>query len=314
MTPEKARLDWADFSYFLEVARTERLGEAARRLGVDYTTVSRRIRALEAALGTLLFDKSRSSGFVLTTEGKRLLSFAETMERTVDGARDEIGGDGQALEGRVRMGSTEGFGIFFIAPRMAGFRARYPHLEVDMLPVPRTVSLSKREADLAITIERPERGPYVCSKLCDYHLRLYGSADYLKSHPVIVTPEDLGRHEFIGYIDELVYSNELLYLERYVPKPRMMLRSTSVSAQYQAVRQGMGLSILPCFIADTDPTLVPILRDEIVVERSFWIYCHEDLRKLRRVVALWDYMRQVVAGAQAQAVLLGLRVVESAER
>src|SRR6201996_4438594 len=118
--------DWADFRYFLEVARTERLSEAARRLGVDYTTVSRRIRALEAALGTLLFDKSRATGFTLTAEGQRLLTYAEALESTVDSAAEEIGGIGQEPSGHVRVGTTEAFGIYFLTPLMMPFRKQYP--------------------------------------------------------------------------------------------------------------------------------------------------------------------------------------------
>lgn len=290
--------DWEDFRYFLEVARTERLSEAARRMGVDYTTVSRRIRALEAALGTLLFDKSRATGFTLTAEGVQLLTYAETIETTVDRAVEEVGGIGQAPSGHVRVGTTEGFGIFFLTPLMMPFKQCYPQIEVDLLPVPRLVSLSKREVDVAITIERPDRGPYLSTKLCDYHLRLYGTEAYFRDRPPIRSLLDLKRHQFVSYVDELVYSEELLYLERYVENPLVVLRSTSVVAQHVAVREGMGLGILPCFIGGKDPTLVPVLPDDLVVRRSFWLSCHEDLRKLRRIDVFWDYLRQSTENAR----------------
>ncbi|OWT77485.1 MULTISPECIES: LysR family transcriptional regulator [unclassified Achromobacter] len=287
-------LDWDSLRYFLAVARTQRVSAAARLLGVEHTTVARRVRALEAEMDILLFEKSRSAGFMLTEDGQRLFVHAEQMETCVHNARENLSGVGQALSGHVRIGATEGFGSYVLTPLAADFQRRYPHITLDILPVPRFVSLSKREADLAITIERPQRGPYVCSKLCDYALKLYGTADYLARHPPIRQREDLTNHTFIGYVDELLFSERLRYLEDLLPASRVVLRSTSVIAQYHAALQGQSLAILPCFIAAQDPRLVPILERDISLTRSFWMYCHEDLRKLKRVTLLWDFMRKSV--------------------
>ena len=287
-------LDWDSLRYFLEVARTQRVSAAARRLRVEHTTVARRIRALESALDILLFEKSRGSGFVLTDDGQRLLVHAEQMESTVLTARERLSGVGQRLSGHVRIGTTEGFGSYVLMPLAADFQRRYPHITLDLLPVPRFVSLSKREADLAITIERPQRGPYVCSKLADYTLRLYGTHEYLAAHPPIRTTRDLAEHTFIGYVEELLFSERLRYLEDLLPDSRVVLRSTSVIAQYHAALQGSSLAILPCFIAAQDPRLRPVLENEVAVTRSFWMYCHEDLRRLKRVTALWDFLRRSI--------------------
>jgi DNA-binding transcriptional LysR family regulator len=285
-------LDWDDLKFFLEVARTRTATSAARRLAVDYTTVSRRIRSLEQSLGALLFDKSRSSGFVMTAEGQRLLGYAETIESTLQSACEEVSGAGLSLSGHIRIGSTEGFGSFFIAPQVSGLQQKYPDLTVDVLPVPHFISLSKREADIAITLERPERGPYVCTKLCDYRLRLYATTSYLQRHPPILCREDLVQHTFITYVDDLAFSPELLYLENAVPGARSGLRSTSVIAQYTAALQGHSLAILPCFLAGTDARLQPLLEEEVQVTRQFWMYCQEDLRALKRITLLWDYLKE----------------------
>ena len=287
--------DWDDLRYFLAVARTQRVSAAAKVLGVEHTTVSRRVRALEADLGSLLFEKSRSTGFMLTEDGQRLFLHAEQMESLVHAARENLSGIGQALSGHVRIGSTEGFGSYVLMPLAVDFQRRYPHITLDILPVPRFVSLSKREADLAITIEQPQRGPYVCSKLCDYTLRLYGTSDYLASHAPIRSREDLAGHTFIAYVEELVFSERLRYLEDLLPDSRMVLRSTSVIAQYHAALQGQSLAILPCFIAAQDARLRPVLPDDISITRSFWMYCHEDLRRLKRIGVLWDFMRRSIA-------------------
>ncbi|MDR5838581.1 LysR family transcriptional regulator [Caballeronia sp. LZ034LL] len=298
-----ARLNWDDLRYFLEVARTQRASGAAKRLGVDYTTVARRVRALEDALGTLLFDKSRSSGFILTAEGQRLLAYVDSIETTVQSATEQIANTGHALSGHVRVGSTEGFGCFFLAPQLARFQDAHPNITIDLLPVPHFVSLSKREADIAVTLERPEQGQYVYTKLCEYRLRLYATADYLAAHAPIHTTDDLRQHRFASYIDDLAFSYELLYLERAVPGAISRWRSTSVIAQYFAALQGRALAILPCFMASSDPRFVPVLPDEIIVTRAFYLSCREDLRKLKRITTVWDHLR---AAAEAnRAFLMG---------
>ena len=288
-------LDWDTLRYFLAVARTQRVSAAARVLGVEHTTVSRRIRALEVELDSLLFEKSRNAGFILTEDGQRLFVHAEQVESTVDTARESLSGIGQALSGHVRIGATEGLGSYVLTPLAADFQRRYPHITLDILPVPRFVSLSKREADLAITIDRPQRGPYVCAKLCDYMLRLYGTPGYLARHAPIRARGDLAGHTFIGYVEELLFSDRLRYLEDLLPDSKVVLRSTSVIAQYHAALQGQSLAILPCFIAAQDARLQPVLPDEIAITRSFWMYCHEDLRRLKRVGVLWDFMRRSIA-------------------
>lgn len=300
-TTRHEALNWDDLRYFLEVARTQRASGAARRLGVDHTTVARRVRELEAALGTVLFDKSRSGGFVLTADGQRLLAYADSVETTVQSASQQFEAGAQSLSGHVRIGSTEGFGSFFLAPQLARFAGRHRAVSIDLLPVPHFVSLSKREADLAVMLERPERGQYVTTKLCDYRLRLYGTRGYLERHPPVRTTGDLRHHAFISYVEDLAFSHELLYLERSAPNVTANLCSTSVIAQYHAALQGEAIAILPCFMAEPDPRLVRILPDDVVVTRRFWLCSREDLRKLRRITSLWDYLR---AAADANRALL----------
>lgn len=286
-------LNWDDLKFFLEVARTRKASNAARRLGVDYTTVSRRITSLETAMGTLLFEKSRTTGFILTAEGQRLLGYAESIESTLHMACEQVSGSGVALSGHIRMGCTEGFGSFFITPQLSHFVDAYPAISVDILPLPHFISLSKREADVVIALERPEHGPYVCCKLCDYRLQLYATQAYLDRHPPIRHGRDLAGHRFISYVDDLAFSPELLYLANLLPNASAGLRSTSVIAQYVAARQGHGMAILPCFLAAQADDLVPVLAGEISVTRQFWMYCREDLRKLKRINLLWDYIREV---------------------
>src|SRR5690606_25074914 len=143
-------------------------------------------------------------------------------------------------------------------------------------------------------LERPQRGPYLCTKLHDYALKLYGSKAYLDTAAPIKTPEDLAAHSFIGYVEELLFSDHLRYLDDIVATQRVIFKSTSVIAQYHAALQGRSLAVLPCFMAAQDPRLQAVLDDEILITRSFWMYCHEDLRHSARVMTLWDFLKQAV--------------------
>ncbi|WP_066455474.1 LysR family transcriptional regulator [Castellaniella caeni] len=291
--------DWDAIRYFLEVARTQRASAAAQRLGVQHSTVTRRIRALEQSLQATLFEKSRASGFTLTEDGLRFFTYAEQIESTLLAAQETLSGAAGQLSGHLRIGSTEGFGSTVLTPLMVDFQQRHPGMTLDIMPVPRYISLSKREADIAIALERPQRGPYLCTKLADYTLKLYGTRAYLASHPPLRRREDLDQHTFIGYVDELLFSDRLRYLDDLVQAKRVIFRSTSILAQYQAVLGGQALAILPCFLAAQDARLVPVLENDLRVSRSFWMYCHEDLRHTRRVMALWDYLKQAVGLNQA---------------
>ena len=286
-------LNWDDLKFFLEVARTRKASSAAKRLAVDYTTVSRRINALETALGTLLFEKSRNNGFYPHRRGPAFVGLCRVhREHPAPGVRAGFR-VGRGAAGAYPHGLHRRFRQLLHHPRqLSHFLDTYPAISVDILPLPHFISLSKREADIVIALERPEHGPYVCCKLCDYNLRLYATRDYLEQHPSIHTTADLAEHRFISYVDDLAFSSELLYLANLLPGAQAHLRSTSVIAQYVAALQGRALAILPCFLAAQDPRLLPVLAEEVNITRQFWMYCREDLRKLKRITLLWDYIRE----------------------
>ncbi len=285
-------INWDNFRLFLALARQQSALEAAQQLDVDHSTLTRRIRRLETQMATQLFERS-SAGHVLTPAGHRLLEHVESIEGRLVLAESEVGGGSYVLSGQVRLGATEGFGSYFLAPQMAHFCDLYPSISVELLPVPRFVNLSKREADLAINIERPQGLSQVVCKLSDYRLRLYASRSYLAQYASIQSVSDLTNHRFIGYVDELCFSAELRYQQDIAPNSSVPFRSTSIVAQYLAAKQGRGLSILPCFLASDTPDLVSVLDDQIDIIRTFWLAAPSDRRELARVRTLWDYLRRV---------------------
>jgi len=286
-------LDWDNLRIFLELSRSERLVDAAKKLGIDHSTVSRRMRRFEQQVGTDLFERN-NQGHALTAEGYRLLAYAERVESTVYAATEELSGQNRLLSGQVRVGATEAFGTFVLAPHIAHFCQRHPHITVDLLPMPRYVNLSKREADLVVTLERPTTGNYVVAKLTDYLLKLYATPAYLAAHAPIASRADLADHRLIGYVDDLIYSPKLRYEENIAPEAFRCFRSTSVIAQYTAARNGQALAILPCFLAQQCDDLVPVLDAEVQILRSFWLVAASEHRHVARVSALWRYLREAI--------------------
>ena len=288
-------LDWDNLRIYLELNRSQGLVDAAKKLGIDHSTVSRRMRKFEEQVGTQLFDRT-NAGYRLTPEGHRLMEYAEGIESTIYAATQELGEHNRRLSGQVRLGATEGFGSFVLASHLANFCERHPHISVDLIAVPRFVNLSKREADLVVTIERPETGPYVVTKLCDYRLKLYATQSYLDQHAAIKTMQDLVAHPLIGYVDDHVFSAELRYVETVAPNAFRAFRSTSITAQYNAARRGHALAILPCFLAQQCDDLVPVLdaENEVDLVRTFWLVSPTERRHVARVSALWNYMREAI--------------------
>lgn len=291
------RMDWNDLRYFLSVARAGRLTEAARRMATDHATVSRHLASLEGALGAELFRRS-PRGYALTDAGERLLTRAEMIESSVAGIENDIAGEKLEIAGVVRIGAPEGFGSVFLAPRIGVLTAFHPQLEVQVVAMPRIFSLTKREADIAIGLERPEKGRLYSRKLTNYTLHLFASRGYLGDHPPILGRSDIARHALIGYIPELIFSEQLDYLSQIGDKLTPRLSSTNLLAQFHATRAGAGLCILPDFMAAPDPDLVAVLPDEIALQRTFWIMAHLDARDSSRIQTVMNFIADETSKAR----------------
>ncbi len=287
-------MDWDNLRYFLELSRTGTLAAAARRLAVEHTTVSRRIQALEKQMGAALFARD-AGGHRLTEAGRQLLPAVEAMETAVLGAERTAPAAHEGPSGLVRVGATEGFGTLILAPQLAQLTRRHPHLSVDLLALPRMVNLSRREADIVISLERPTRGSVIVSKLSDYALYLYGQREYLARKPLVATPEDLRHHDFVSYVDDLLFTKELQFLDALHRPERFAFRSTSITAQYEAVRAGAGLAVLPAFLADRDPVLARVLPQQGRFTRTFWMSMPSEAKHFARMQVTWAFLREAVA-------------------
>lgn len=292
------KVDWDHLRFFLVLARAKTLTNAARLMEVEHSTVARRIQALENTLGTQLF-KREAKGYELTAEGLALVPRVEQMEQSfiqIDKRHDP-------LQGRVRIGAPEGFGTAFLARLLAEFSQHYPSLTIDLIPMPKTIKLSHREADIVISIDRPKSGPYIITRLSNYCLKLYGSQSYLQQNPPIRQLEDLKKHRFVDYIDDLVYSSALYSLERLPLQVTACFRSNSILAQQIAVSTGAGLAILPRFLVHDKPDLQEVLGDQVSFTHTFWMLTLVDLQHEPKIKLVWDFLRKQ-ADVQ-QALLMG---------
>jgi DNA-binding transcriptional LysR family regulator len=283
------KVDWDHLRFFLVLARAKTLTNAARLIGVEHSTVARRIQALESTLGTQLF-KREATGYELTSAGLALVPRVEQMEQSfiqIDKRHDP-------LQGRVRIGAPEGFGTAFLARLLAEFSRHYPLLTIDLIPVPKTIKLSHREADIVISIDRPKSGPYIITRLSNYCLKLYGSKNYLEQNLPIKKLEDLKQHRFVDYIDDLVYSSALYSLERLPLQVSACFRSNSILAQEIAVRAGAGLAILPRFLVHDNHGLEEVLSDQVSFTHTFWMLTLVDLQHEPKIKLVWDFLRKQV--------------------
>jgi len=285
-------MNWDDVRIFLAVARTGQILAASKRLGLNHATLSRRLTLLEEALKTRLFIR-RTNGCELTAEGDIFLASAERMETEMLAAQANLGHTDTAIAGTVRVGAPDGFGVSFLAPRMGRLIERHPALKIQLVPVPRSFSLSQREADIAITLERPEQGRLVSSKLTDYTLGLYASAEYLTQYKKPGDIDDLKAHPRIGYVEDLIFTASLNFSGEVMRSWDAGFEISTAIGQTEAVRSGAGIGILHDYIARQHEELVRIL-PQVSIRRAYWTTYHESARDLVRVRSVIDFLQELV--------------------
>lgn len=273
---------WDHIRVFLSVARHNRLSQAGKHLAIDTSTVGRHIDQLEKDLGTKLFDRS-PQGYALTTEGQRLMPLAEAMENTAVHISDQVADTSDTLRGTIRIGAPEGVSTFVLSNIAVDFCETYRQIQLQLVAMPRIFSLSKREADIAISVSPPESGRLRVQKIADYDLYLYSTDKVEERFGVVKDIEGLQSVRGIGYIPDLIHDDALNYIPRVSPNITPHLTSSSLVLQLKWLQQGAGVCILPTFVAREFPELKPILQDKIHFRRAFYMLQHQDIAGLTRV-------------------------------
>lgn len=288
--------NWNDLRFFLAAARSRTISLAGRRTGADHATVGRRIAALEAALGMQLFERN-PRGYNLTQHGEALLGMAQAIEAEAVRIEEAAAGQRQGLTGAVRISTPEGFGNFFLASRIGELAAAHPRLAVEMITIQQIVALSRREADVAVTMSLPPSGNFVHEHLTDYRLYVYASGAYLVAAPPIRSRDDLGEHPFIGYVDDLIFTRALNYLPEIRSNLRARLQNSSLHAQMSATVAGFGLCVLPAYVASTAPNLVAVLPGEVSLRRSYWMVADAEMAETAQVRLTQRFIRGLLSEA-----------------
>lgn len=289
------KLNWNDLRYFLEVARAGRYLSAAKRMGVNHTTVSRRIAALEDALQTPLFEADEK-GLHLTPAGEAVLPLAQQCEDIAVLTKERVATDQRSLSGNLRIGAPDGLGNLFIANQLTQFVHRNPDLNVRLVPVPQNLNLIKREVDIAITLEPSERRDIHCKKLTDYQLFLYVSRDYTQKNDVDLEDiQSIKQHPFAGYIPDILYTEQLGFNRLIDDQMIERFQGATVMSQFQFIANGGGFGVLPYFMVQDDPRFIQILPDEINFIRSYWILTPLELRRRANVRSISTELELLIA-------------------
>ena len=292
------RLDWDNLRYFLAVARAGKLTAAARRLGQDHTTVGRRIASLENAFRSKLFER-RPEGYRLTETGQRLYENVKTLESSVCEIQRDIAGQTQHIEGVVRIGAPDDFGNLFLAKHIGELQRLHPRLKIELITLPYTLSVSKREADISIGVGRPAEGRLFVRRLTDFEMRLYATRDYIDAHGPIDRPSDLATQTWIGPVSDFNSTAPVDVATELDCTSTPRFACSSSAGQLAAAINGAGVAMLPRYVADQEQSLRPVLPDLMTTMRGYHMVVHADLRDLPRVRTVTNYIVQKVTEARA---------------
>ncbi len=281
--------DWNDYRYFLALAREGTLAGAARALTVDHTTVSRRVAALEAALGTKLFVRT-PDGFALTQAGQDAQPLVARAADALEAVALRVGGEDGELRGTVRVTVSEAFAPF-IVKRLVDMRQRHPEIVIEVLTTNVVSDLTRREADIAVRFVPTPQGELLSRKIGNVAWVACASESYLGRAG---TPVDfnLAGHDVIAYDDERASLAGAQWINSHAAGARIVMRSSSIISALNAATMGMGLAVVPAHLLSGEPTLRAI--GPSFMQSDIFIVVHPDLAKIARIRAVMDFIADIV--------------------
>ena len=277
-------MEWSDLRIFLAIARAGTLGGAARQTGQSQPTMGRRLRALEATLGHVLFQRT-SDGFVLTDEGHAILPHAERMEEAALALERTLAGQAAILEGHLRISSSDWFGAHVLSPVIAAFRQQHPGVSIELITDSRLYSLARREADLVFRIKPFDEPDVVQRKLMHLEYALYAAR-----HLASPEPGDGVGCTLITMDAAFADIPDAKWLRKLLPKAQIGFASNSREAQAIQCIAGAGVAVLPSLLADGIPAIHRIDLGESPPGRDVYVGYHRDLRHLARLRAFLDFV------------------------
>lgn len=279
--------DWNDLRYLLAIARTGTLTSAARELGVEHTTVGRRLAALEGALGKRLFTRG-PDGLVATSAAREILPLAEEIAARVDAIDRRISGEDARIEGIVRVTTSEALSGYLVKQFVA-LRERHPQLVVEILSGNRAFDLMRGEADLAVRAREVDEPGLVVRKLATAGWSMYASPAYVARKGAPPSPEDLRGHELVGFDKSMGAVPGALWLDEHGEGAQIVMRGNSIVAALNATILALGIAVLPCFIADPESALQRVT-PRVLGGRGIFLVAHPDLTKVAKVRTVMDFV------------------------
>ncbi len=286
-------VNWDDLRILVTLGREGTLTASARRLGIDQTTVARRLRSLEKELGTVLFEHGDGQ-WRPTAMGRQVLEQADRIEEGVAGLVRVVEAGIEAVSGVVRLTAVDSLLGEWLVPRLPSLFALHPELAVDLIASNDNLNLARLEADIAIRLARPVKGDLLIRKLADVGYAVYGLA------PAPLDPASAATqgNDWLAYNEDLDHTPEMRFLATRAGRGRIRLRSNSLPALAQAVADGLGQAVLPCFVGDARSALMRCSGPVPVLSRELWMVIHPAARSQPRVAAVADWLQAAFAEAQ----------------
>lgn len=288
--------DWNDLKYFLAVARHGGLSGAAAALGTSASTVSRHVDALEKRFGTTLFLRQQT-GYLLTDDGTALMQHIEQVEQAMMATeRNGRRSVQQEVSGQVRLATTEMLALHLIAPNLPLLRARYPKLQVELNISLARANLSRREADLALRMVAPDEGAgdYVANRIASMDFGIYCASSVMSRIDGADRTDAWREMDYVSWDDSWSELPMARWLQAEFGGKPPTLACNSLQVQYAAVRAGLGVGMLPCFIGDHDASLCRLGSRMNSLSRDLWLVYHRDLKASRRVGVMREFINELI--------------------
>ncbi|KSV74726.1 LysR family transcriptional regulator [Ensifer sp. ENS10] len=287
------QIDWEDLRFVLAVAEANSLAAAARALGVNHTTVLRRVGSFEQKLGVRLFDRL-PSGYTLTAGGEELLAVARQMAETVTELERRLTGQDLRLEGSLRITTTDTLMASILPSILAAFQQRHPGVLLEVSTSNALANLSHRDADVAIRPAVDSPDALVGRRIASVAFAVYAAPSYLHERGLASVDEiDFARERWVGLGDALASTSVARWMRATLPVPAV-LRCDSLVTAREAAAAGIGLTALPCYLGDTTSGLMRIGPPVAEMTRELWLLTHEDLRRTARVSAFTEFASQAL--------------------
>jgi DNA-binding transcriptional LysR family regulator len=294
-------MNWDDLRFFLAVAGAGSLSGAGQQLGVNTTTVLRRVASLEDDLGARLFERERT-GYRLTAAGEKLVEVLEPVDRRLSALPRDFAAAGEGAEGSVRLAAGEVLAASLLALEFPAFRREHPGLELEIVTDPRLASVGQapkignplKDVDVALRLARPTQGDMLMRKVGDMAYALYASPAYIEARGRPAQMQDIAGHDLIGFPRSETPLGPIWWFSRAEKSARIALRSSSVAARAAAAREGLGLAALPCIMGDAESGLQRVFGPDVLGGLELWLMARNDLAQLAHVRAVMEFVVDAV--------------------